>query len=220
MDARRRIIKILRAVLYVFACMVAVILTYMLIKVAYNTALNTMSVSMITEDAFARRAQSVLLPTSTDEVILARLFSQNAIATDNVMNSDVYDEYVVLDYYERVDIDTTIVWAWEETANIRLTEVMRDLTVEPPEPDENGNIPEQFVPQWPTGIYDVTLVKEADGSWQIDSLTYVEYVNTEIEEAVEEGEDTEVDENAVVVDGEITTDETQSEQEQSTVSSS
>ncbi len=125
MDARRRIIKILRAVLYVFACMVAVILIYMLVRVAYNTALNTMSVNMITEDAFARRAQSVLLPTSTDEVILGRLFSQNALATDNVMNSDAYDEYVVLDYYERVDIDTTIVWAWEETASIRLTEVMR-----------------------------------------------------------------------------------------------
>ncbi len=68
------------------------------------------------------------------------------------------------------------------------------------------------------------LVKEADGSWQIDSLTYVEFVDTEVEDE-EEAEDAAADEgaaadeNTVVVDGEITDDETQSGQEQSTVSS-
>lgn len=171
-------VKIARGFLYVFSRVVFLAVIIAVLVVAYDTAANTLTVDMIIKDAFAKRAQSILMPAAdgSDQQGLEQLFTNNALTNDPLLqdNPFISDGYTITSYYERTDINDNIVWSWENSATVSVTEVVRDIkALSHLEPDENGETPDPVIPEWDSGMYSVRVVKAASGSsWLIDSISY------------------------------------------------
>lgn len=171
-------VKVARGFLYVFSRVVFVAVIIAILVVAYDTAANTLTVDMIIKDAFAKRAQSILMPAAdgSDRQGLEQLFTTNALNNDPLLQNNPFlsDGYTITSYYERTDINDNIVWSWESSATVSVTEVVRDIkALSHMEPDENGETPTPVIPEWDSGTYSVRVVKAASGSsWMIDSIAF------------------------------------------------
>lgn len=171
-------VKIARGFLYVFSRVVFVAIVIAVVVVAYDTAANTLTVDMIIKDAFAKRAQTILMPAAdgSDRQGLEQLFTSNALNNDPLLQNNPFlsDGYTITSYYERTDIRDNIIWSWENAATVSVTEVVRDIkALSNMDPDENGETPAPVIPEWDSGTYAVRVVKAAAGnSWMIDSITY------------------------------------------------
>ncbi|MBD5560098.1 MAG: hypothetical protein HDQ87_07075 [Clostridia bacterium] len=171
-------VKIARGFLYVFSRVVFVAVIIAVLVVAYDTAANTLTVDMIIKDAFAKRAQAILMPAAdgSDRQGLEQLFTANALSNDPLMQTNPFqsDGYTITSYYERTDINNNIIWSWENSATVSVTEVVRDIrALSHLEPDENGETPQPVIPEWDSGTYSVRVVKSASGSsWMIDSISF------------------------------------------------
>lgn len=171
-------VKVARGFLYIFSRVVIVALVIAALIISYDTAVNTMTVDMVIKDAFAKRAQTVLMPNAdgSDQATLEKLFTAKALSSDNLLNHNPYksDGYTITGYYERTDVSGNIVWSWENAANVRVTEIVRDIkALSHMEPDENGETPMPPIPEWESGTYNVRVVKQAaSNSWMIDSIEF------------------------------------------------
>ncbi len=175
-------VKAARGVLYVLLCIVAVIIVVGLVILAYNTAMNTMTVNMLTKDAFTKRAQAVLLPSAdgSDRIMLERLFAPKVISTDEMLNSRYYENFEISNYYERADVEFHIVWPWDDSVTLNVTEIVRDINgkrmVEVADGEEvtMTEVDEKPLP-WKNGVYSVTLKKDpVTGSWRVNELGLIE----------------------------------------------
>lgn len=175
-------VKVARGVLYVFACVMAVVVVVALVITAYYTAENTANVSMIAKDAFAKRAEMVLLPSGdadeaeADQAILQRLFTDYAIATDEMLNGGHYEHFNVSNYYENADVEFSIIWPWKNEATVRVTEKVLDIAGRPKAAAEGETAAvSETPPDWSNGVYEVYFVKDPDsGSWKINGMKLVE----------------------------------------------
>jgi hypothetical protein len=164
------------------SCIIAVVVVVALVVCGYYAALNTANVNMIVKDAFAKRAQAVLLPSSggADRVMLERLFTPRVIAMDEMLNSSYYKDFEIINYYEDTDLDWHIVWPWDEEVTLAVTEQVRDITGWPVsasgdlDGEENEENTEETPLPWRNGVYEVTLKKDTvTESWRISVLTLV-----------------------------------------------
>lgn len=173
-------IKIAKGFLYVLSRVVIVAAVLMLLIVAYRTAVNTMTVNMVIKDAFAKRAEVVLMPKpdGSDRDALEKLFTANAISEDPMLNSAVYTDpaYTITGYYERADVDTTLVWSWQNEATVRVTDIVRDIrATSNAVPDATGRRETPVVPEWRSGVYEVKMIKvQPTNSWMIDQIDFLE----------------------------------------------
>ena len=177
--ARGAGVKVARGILYVLSCIVVVIIVVALIIGAYYTAMNTMNVNMLTRDAFAKRAQAVLLPSGdgSDRIMLEKLFAPRVIAMDEMLSSHYYDDYEIINYYEDTDVEFHIVWPWEDETTIQVTEKVRDISGKRiPAAGEDGAAATDEQPfSWRNGVYEVLLRKDkVTESWKIYGLELVE----------------------------------------------
>lgn len=188
--ARDTGVKIAKGVLYVLLQIGVAILIVVLVFLAYYTAENTMNVNMMVEDAFAKRAQTILVPSedsSADMETLRKLFTNTALARDEVLHGTAYDEFKVTDYYEQADIEFHIVWPWDEKTKIKVTETVRDLKGKPymtkeeeEKMKEEGTDPSTLPqpPEWQNGVYEVSLVKDKDSeTWKVSGFEFLEPVD-------------------------------------------
>ncbi len=175
-------IKVAKGILYILSCVVAVIITVLLIMGVYNTAMNTMNVNMMVKDAFAKRAQTVLLPSAdgSDRIMLEKLFALRVIQTDEMLNSHYYDGYEIVNYYEDTDVEFHIVWPWDDEITVKVTEKVRDIKgnkLVETDDAEAEDVPaiEEKPLSWRNGIYEVTLKKDkVTEAWKIYELKLVE----------------------------------------------
>lgn len=181
-------VKIVKGILYVALCAVAVVLVLLFLILGYNTAVQTTNVYMIAKDAFARRAQAVLLPTGgfSDREALEKLFTQSAIANDDVLNSTYYSAYKISNYYERADVDFKIIWPWEDQTEITVTETVLDIKGTVAEQNEASSqegkkkTEEAPVIGWANGKYRVELKKDKQTqTWRIDGIELTEHIFVE-----------------------------------------
>lgn len=192
-------VKVARGALYVIFCVVAVIIVVTIVIGAYYTAMNTMNVNMMVKDAFSKRVQAVLMPSTdgSDRIMLEKLFTTRVLSTDSMLNSNYYDGFEIQNYYENSEVELHIVWPWDEEAKLRVTERVRDITGKKitdtqVKQDENAIMPAEKPVSWENGIYEVTLKKDkVSESWKISELTLVEPIvidETEPEPTVMPGE--------------------------------
>lgn len=175
-------VKVAKGFLYVVSRVVAVVIVVAVLGIAYRTAVNTMTVNMVIEDAFAKRAQFVLTPAQdgSDLAALRKLFTSQAMDDDTVLQSNQYKtpDYTITGYYARTEIADHIVWSWENEATVKVTDIVRDIRASSNlEPDSTGRLPEISVPEWQSGIYTVKVVKEAQSEgWMIDGIEFEEAI--------------------------------------------
>lgn len=176
-------LRILKGVAYVALCALAVIIVILIVMLAYNTAIQTTVVNMIAKDAFARRAQAVLIPAGdySDREALEKLFTPKAISEDEVLNSSYYNAYNISNYYEHADVEFKIVWPWENETEIKVTEIVLDIkgtVAEANEASENAEEAAVARPiSWENGVYLVKMKRDkVNDNWRIDKMELIEHV--------------------------------------------
>lgn len=181
----KRGVTVAKSILYILTRVIIVVVIAVLLWMGFNIGMNSMNVYMITKDACSRRADTVLKNANPDT--LSKLFTQDFILSDAVLNSDTYEDYTLTNYYERTDVDRIIVWPWQNKVTVKITEEVMDLTgTYTAEAAERMGLSEEEamqtveLPAWQNGEYKVTLVKEEDSdSWAVDAMEFV----TPIEQA-------------------------------------
>lgn len=176
-------LRILKGVVYIALCALAAIAAIVIIILAYNTAIQTTTVNMIAKDAFARRAQAVLIPAGdfSDRKALEKLFTPKAIAEDEVLNSNYYSIYKINNYYEHADVEFKIIWPWENETEIKVTEIVLDIkgnVAESNEASENkDDTTEPHTITWENGVYLVKMKRnKVSDTWRIDKMELIEHV--------------------------------------------
>lgn len=179
-------IKTAKGILYVLSRIAIVIVVAVVAVVAFYTAMHTMNVEMVLKDAYTARAKAVLLPSKDgdDREVLQRLFTQDFLNADAELNGGKYQEFDILNYYQRTDIDPLIVWPWENTATARVTDIVSEISGTPLDMiAEDGTIissegTSKKPPEWENGQYEVKLVKNGN-TWMIDSQKLIKEVEPE-----------------------------------------
>jgi hypothetical protein len=92
--------KATRGVVYAFTRVIIFVVAVLIVALGFFTGMNSMNVNVVIKDAFAMRQQAVLQPKSMEESDLPKLFTQNFIITDSVLNSSEYKDYEVTYWYE------------------------------------------------------------------------------------------------------------------------
>ena len=149
------------------------------------------------------RAESVLKPSSSAEEDLPKLFTQDFINDDAVLNSTKYDDYTVSNYYQRADVKAKIVWPWTNKVVVHAAEEIMDVTGTLNESVEAAgeadmdataeaqiqvNVKDKNPPEWVSGEYEVTLVKDEDtSSWKVQEMKLTNLIKTAEDET---GQDT------------------------------
>ena len=148
-------IKTAKGFLFVLSRIAIVIVVIALVIVAFYAAMNTMNIRMVAKDAFTQRATAVLMDDEdgTNKELLSRFFTEYYLSADSLLHGSAYDDFTITNYYQRTDVDGTIVWPWQDRATINVDDLVTDIA----------------------GTYEVTLVKE-DNTWKIDGIKFVKAV--------------------------------------------
>lgn len=180
-------IKAARGTLYILSRIMIGIIIVVLVFVSFNTAKDSMQVNMLVKDAFALRAQTILLPSEdgSDKEMMNKIFTKRAMQSDKALNNNVYNDFNILNYYQRTDVKTKLVWPWMDRVTVRVTDYIKDITGEyqpigavvpnESEEEQENELPDLQPPKWENGIYDVELVKD-NNTWRVNSIEFVKAV--------------------------------------------
>lgn len=191
--------KTTRGVFYAFTRVILFVIAILIIALGFFTGMNSMNVNVIIKDAFELREEYVLQPNGLSKADLEKLFTQECIQSDPVINSSSYQDYDITSYYQRADVGTAIVWPWMDSVTVRMTENVLDIqgslnsgsdnTVASPSPKASASPQAQIAavdkmpPQWKSAEYDVTLVKDPDtSSWKVQEMAKIKEVEPVINE--------------------------------------
>ncbi len=186
-------IKAAKGILYVLSRIAIVVVVIVIAVIAFYTAMHTMNVEMVLKDAYTARTEAVLLPdkeNSGNEEILGRMFTENFLASDTELSSSRYDEFDILNYYQRTEIESFIIWPWEDQATVKVTDLVSEITGTPLDMiAEDGTIissegVSKKPPEWENGQYEVKLIKSGN-TWKIDSQKLIKEIEPEATGSVE-----------------------------------
>lgn len=192
--------KVTRGVFYAFTRIILCVLAVLIIALGFFAGMNSMNVNVIAKDAFAKRIEVALQPKEDDETDLAKLFTQECIDEDAVINSTKYKDYTITSYYQRADVNMKIVWPWSDRVVVHATENVLDIVGTLNESEETIEVeatqPQQSAaqgdetqiaskdknpPEWICGEYDVTLVKDKDtSSWKVEEMKLTKEIEPKI----------------------------------------
>ena len=183
--------KVSKGMFYALTRIIIFVVAIFVIVLGFYTGMNSMNVNVITKDAFTMRAEAVLTPKADDETDLPKLFTQDFIASDPVLNSTEYADYNISNYYQRTDVAGKIIWPWTDKVVVRATEEVLDITGtlkedaeaavwETADTENDGEAQvtakDKNPPEWVSGEYEVTLVKEAEDTWKVQKITLTQEI--------------------------------------------
>lgn len=175
--------KVTRGIFYAFTRIILVVVAILVIALGFYTGMNSMNVNVIAKDAFTMREEDVLRPKTGYEADLHKLFTQDFVDSDPVLNSTKYSDYTIASYYQRADIKAQIVWPWTDKVVVHATEEVLDIIGTLKENSETAEtaaagtdqtqvtVKDKNPPEWVSGEYDVTLVKDPEtSSWKVQEM--------------------------------------------------
>ena len=179
-------VKAAKGILYVLSRIAIVVVIIVIAVIAFYTAMHTMNVEMVLKDAYTARAQAVLLPSKdgSEDAVLQRLFTADFLANDTELNGDRYSEFDILNYYQRTEVDSFIIWPWEDEATVKVTDIVTEITGTPLDMiAEDGTIisseeASEKPPEWKNGQYEVKLLKRGN-AWMVTSQKLLKEVEPE-----------------------------------------
>jgi hypothetical protein len=143
------------------------------------------------------------LPSSddSDKTMLQRLFTDQFLAQDSIMQENPYSTFQIRNYYQRVDLEPTIIWPWEDEVTLTVTDLVTEITgVSLEAIAEDGTIissagESEKPPEWKSGVYEVQLVKSGSNTWKVNSMTFLREVEEELPATADTQDSTENDAN-------------------------
>ncbi len=183
--------NVAKGIFYALTRVILFVVAIFVIVLGFYTGMNSMNVNVITKDAFTLRAEAVLTPRADDETDLPKLFTQDFIASDAVLNSTEYADYDISSYYQRTDVAAKIIWPWTDKVVVHATEEILDIsgtlneegeaavwetTDTETSDEEQVTAKEKTPPEWVSGEYEVTLVKESEDTWKVQEMEMTEEI--------------------------------------------
>lgn len=140
----------------------------LLVVLAFFMAMDYMNVSTLAKDGMQVRAEVILK--DSDSTTLIKVFSKGFLENDTLLNSDKYSQYKVTDFDYSADNDFVLLFPWQNSVTLRITEKVKNITGQP-----NAGAAENTAetpPAWTNAVYDVNIVRYED-SWRIVSMNLI-----------------------------------------------
>jgi hypothetical protein len=140
-----------------------------LVVLAFFMAMDYMNVSTLAKDGMQVRAEVIIK--RSDPTTLTKVFSKGFLESDGLLKANAYQQYAVSDFDYNAENDFVLVFPWQSSVTLRITEKVTNITGQPaPNADESVS---ETPPVWTNAIYDVNVVRYED-SWRIVSMDLVE----------------------------------------------
>ncbi len=141
---------------------------------AFRTARNSSQIYFVAKDVFAKRTSVILTPIDNkDKELLDGLFTEEYLEESGLSSQTTNSSYKINSYDERTDVTITVVFAWQDTAKIRVRNIVQDISAEISPSVVNVNAVDKFIE---SGVYTLYLVKDETGAWKVQDIELVEEI--------------------------------------------
>lgn len=180
---RRKALKstgiiILRFISYIAGKVLAVILSVYFIWLCMMTAMNTVNANVVVKDAITKQATITLDPTEEKEKeLIVKICTEDYILSSGILNENRNKPYEITSYHQRVDVPYSIILPWVDEMKYTVSSQIKDVVIDYSESFDARD----DAPFFPSGIYEVTVIKNEGNKWYISSIELIESVYTEYE---------------------------------------
>jgi len=165
----------MRLVFYVFRKTLLVFLVIFLAGVTFFATRDVANIYIVVNEGLKNRT-SAILDQNIDVDFLDRFFSNSFLNEDQPLNNNVYAEYNIYSYRQRIRARLFWVWPWNNEARISVEQIVSNIIGEPKNVNEGLKEP----PEWESGRKEI-IIKREMGRWQIHSIRLIEPITTSIE---------------------------------------
>lgn len=153
--------------LYILGKLLVVGLAVVVLIFAFSTVMQTSSIYILAKDAFAKRTSVILVPLENkDTAILDSIFTAEYLEKSGLATQTTNASYQIKSYDERTDVSIPIVFPWQKTAKVKVSNTVRDISADIAPGVVNVNEVDRFIE---SGEYTLTFTK-IDGSWKVSDL--------------------------------------------------
>ena len=167
-----------RFALYIGGKLLVVVISIVLILFAFNTARNSAEVYMVAKDGFTFRNSIILFPWEEDNANYDKLdgvFTEEYLQRSGLKTDMRNASYTVRAYDEKTSVPIKVIFAWQNKATVRITNVVQDIISEINTAVEYSPVTELIE----SGTYLVHFVKDSEGNWKIDDIVLEERIEIE-----------------------------------------
>lgn len=154
----------MRFVFYILRKALLVLIVVIILGVTFFAARDVANVFIVVNEGLKNRT-SAILDQNVDIDFLNRFFSDDFLRNDELLNSNIYVEYNIYSYRQRVRASLFWIWPWENRATVSVEHNVTELLGESKNVSEGVTTP----PDWESGNKEIILRREM-GRWQIYSM--------------------------------------------------
>ena len=176
---RNIVVSILKFFSYIIGKLLTAAIVLGLLVLAFFTALDTMSVNVMLKDAMAFRAGVILqYDKKMDETVMDRLFTAEYIQKSTLNQNVQSGDYVIEDFDERTDVTLSVIFPWQNEAQVKVRDVVDSIDYEYIGAGEASDKDIKFT----SGEYLLTVVRIND-EWKISDIKLLNEVVVEPSES-------------------------------------
>lgn len=162
---------VLRFLWYTFSRLLIWGLAIGFIVLSFFVAMDYMNVQILTKDGMQVRAEVIIK--GDDPTPLSKVFSKNFLVQDEMLDSDIYRNYLVSDFDYAASVDLKLIFPWNKTVKLRVKEEISNINAKKYVNAQNDSDNNEEPPAWDNAIYDVTLTRY-EQNWRIVEIALVE----------------------------------------------
>lgn len=150
---------------------IAVLIVFLICVLIFVYAMQITSVVVLADSAMRTRVEYAIGADSTmqSESYLSRFFSQDYIDTGALKAlQDSYEDCTITSHIQLSSVQWVWTWPWGGSAYVKIHDSVNKLTGDVLS-DTTGTQP---LPQWPSGVYGLTL-KKRGGVWLITDMQLI-----------------------------------------------
>jgi len=167
-------VRIGKFVLYIAGKLLICGAVVLLISFSFHTAENSSQVFMMARDAFSLRTSVILSPIDNkDTSLLSGLFTEEYLEKSGLATQTTNSSYTIKSYDQRTDVTVTVIFSWQNTAKVRVKNVVQDISAAISTSALQINEVDQFIE---SGVYILDVVKDTDGNWKVNDIVLEEEI--------------------------------------------
>ena len=139
-------------------------------------AFNTVNANVVIKDVFTKRTSIIFEPEENQEKeLISKICTKEYINSSGLLTEDFNSAYVINAYQQRTDVPYMIILPWEKTRKYTVTNKISDVSIAYSEKSTGYDAE----PYFPTGIFEVTVIKGNEKDWYVSSIVLKEQIETE-----------------------------------------